>query len=114
MPGVSKEQINRAKEVDILDYLRTYEPCNLKRIGNAYYLKDHDSFEISNGLWNWHSRDVGGRNVIDYLMKVRGYDFVEAVTILAGNGISLKPIITDSTKRSKPKLPFQTSTTKQG
>jgi len=40
MPGVSKDQISRAKEVNILDYLRTYEPFNIKKIGNAYYLKD--------------------------------------------------------------------------
>ncbi|GHV47140.1 hypothetical protein FACS189499_04120 [Clostridia bacterium] len=83
--GVSKEQIARAKAVDILEYLLANEPDNLKRIGNSHYLKDHDSFEISNGLWNWHSRGVGGKNVIDYLIKVRGYGFVDAVRVLAND-----------------------------
>ena len=83
MPGVSREQIDRAKEVDILDYVLKYEPDNVKRIGNTHYLKDHDSFRISNGLWKWESHGIGGKNVIDYLIKVREYSFVDAVRHLA-------------------------------
>ena len=88
MPGVTREQIDRAKQVDILDYVLKHEPDNVKRIGNAYYLKDHDSFSISNGLWIWRSRDIGGKNVVDYLVKVRGYSFVDAVRHLAGDAVS--------------------------
>ena len=88
MPGVSREQIDRAKQVGILDYVLKHEPDNVRRIGNAYYLKDHESFEISNGLWNWHSQGVGGKNVVDYLMKVRGFSFVDAVRHLAGDGMT--------------------------
>lgn len=83
MLGVTREQIDRAKQVDILGYLLSHEPDNVRRVGSAYYLKDHDSFEVSNGLWNWHSRGIGGKNVVDYLMKVRGYGFVDAVRHLA-------------------------------
>jgi len=81
---VSKEQIARAKDIDIEGYILTHEPDNVKRVGNALYLKDHDSLEISNGLWNWHSHGIGGRNVIDYLIFVRRYSFVDAVEHLAG------------------------------
>lgn len=97
--GVSREQIARAKEINIEDYILAHEPYNLKRIGRSLYLKDHDSFEISNGLWNWYSRGIGGKNVIDYLIKVRGYDFVEAVLLLAGEDYSA----TIHTKRPPPK-----------
>ena len=83
MAGVTREQIDYAKQVDILDYILSHEPDNVKRIGNAYYLKDHDSFSISNGLWIWRSQDIGGKNVVDYLIKVRGYSFVEAVRHLS-------------------------------
>ena len=49
MPNnVTPEQIARAKEVNILDYVLSHEPNNVKRIGNTHYLKDHDSFRISN------------------------------------------------------------------
>ena len=38
MPGVSREQIERAKQVDILDYVLKHEPNNVRRIGSAHYL----------------------------------------------------------------------------
>ena len=98
MPGVTREQIERAKQVNILDYVLKHEPDNVKRIGNAYYLKDHDSFTISNGLWIWRSQDVGGKNVVDYLIKVRGYNFVDAVRHLAGDDLLYQRI----TPRAKP------------
>ncbi|MDR1246712.1 MAG: toprim domain-containing protein [Clostridiales Family XIII bacterium] len=83
MPGVSREQIKRAKAISIEDYVLAREPGNIRRVGSAYYLKDHESLEISNGLWNWHSRGIGGKNVIDYLIKVRGFGFANAVRHLA-------------------------------
>jgi hypothetical protein len=106
MAGVSKKQIAMAKEVKILDYVLAHEPNNIKRVGKAYYLKDHQSLEISNGLWNWHSQGIGGKNVVDYLIKVRGFNFVDAVRHLAGDDLSdLKPI-----PRAKPppvkRMPF--------
>ena len=79
MPGVNRGQIDRAKKASILEYVLANEPGNVRKVGSNYFLKDHDSLEISNGLWNWHSQGIGGRNVIDYLIKVRGYSFVDAV-----------------------------------
>jgi hypothetical protein len=88
MPRVSKEQIERAKTVPLLDYLLSHEGGNFKRVGNAYYRRDtdHNSLEVSNNLWNWHSHGVGG-NLIDYLIKINGYSFVDAVRELAGDDI---------------------------
>lgn len=85
MSGVTKEQIARAKEWDLLSYLRTYEPQELKKCGgNEYCTLSHDSLKISNGKWHWHSRGTGGRTALDYLVKVRGMGFVEAVEALCG------------------------------
>ncbi|GHV10599.1 hypothetical protein FACS1894219_00350 [Clostridia bacterium] len=83
--GVSKEQIERARAVPLLDYLLTHEGGNFKRVGSAYYRRDpdHNSLEVSNNLWNWHSHGIGG-NIIDYLVKINGYNFVDAVRHLAG------------------------------
>jgi len=97
--GVTPKQIARAKEINIEDYILKHEPQNFRRIGSAYYLKDHDSFEISNGLWNWHSREIGGKNVVDYLIKVRGYSFVDAVRHLAEDDVL------STNTAPKPKLP---------
>ena len=88
MPGVSRDQIEQAKQIDILAYLREYEPDNLKPHGrNGYALKNHDSFIISNGCWYWFSRGVGCKSAtaLNYLVRVREIDFVDAVRTLAGN-----------------------------
>ena len=85
MSSVSKEQIAAAKEWDLLSYLQAYEPQELKRSGpNEYCTRTHDSLKISNGKWCWNSRGIGGRTALDYLVKVRGMDFVGAVEALCG------------------------------
>ncbi len=85
MPGVTKEQIAKAKEWDLLSYLQAYEPQELKRCGpNEYCTVTHDSLKISNGKWCWNSRGIGGRTALDYLIKVRGVSFVSAVETLCG------------------------------
>ena len=81
---VSPECIAKAKEMDLLTYLEQYEPNNLVRInGNTYSTKEHDSLKISNGIWHWFSRHIGGRSALDYLIKVKEIPFTEAVTILS-------------------------------
>jgi len=85
MPGVTKEQTARAKEWDLLSYLQRFEPEELKRCGaSEYCTATHGSLKISNGKWNWHSRGIGGRTALDYLVKVRGMNFVDAVEKLCG------------------------------
>ena len=85
MPGVTKEQIDKAKEWDLLSYLEAHEPHELKRCGpHEYCTRTHDSLKISNGKWCWNSRGIGGRTALDYLIKVRGMDFVGAVETLCG------------------------------
>lgn len=49
---VSKAEIERARELDLLTYLQTYEPHELVRISSAVYsTRSHDSLKISNGKW---------------------------------------------------------------
>ena len=85
MSSVTKEQIAKAKEWDLLSYLQTYEPHELKRCGpREYCTRTHDSLKISNGKWCWNSRGIGGRTALDYLIKVQGIDFVSAVETLCG------------------------------
>ncbi len=85
MPGVTKEQIAKAREWDLLSYLQTYEPQELKRCGpNEYCTRTHDSLRISHGKWCWFSRGIGGRSALDYLIKVRNMGFVDAVKTLCG------------------------------
>ena len=52
MPVVSKEEIANARKMDLLLYLRAYEPGELVRFsGETYCTRTHHSLKISNGKW---------------------------------------------------------------
>ncbi len=85
MPYIAPEVVQEVKRMDLLTYLKNYEPYELVHFsGNTYTTKPHDSLKISNGKWMWWSRGIGGRSALDYLIKVRDYTFMEAVETLAG------------------------------
>ena len=87
MPYIAPEVITEAKRIDLLTYLREYEPGELVKFSsNTYTTRTHDSLKISNGKWMWWSRGIGGKSALDYLIKVRGMDFVQAVQTIMGNG----------------------------
>ena len=70
--------------MDLFTYLKNYEPYELVHFsGNTYTTRTHDGLKISNGKWMWWSQRTGGRSALDYLIKVRGYSFLEAVELLA-------------------------------
>lgn len=93
MAYVTREEIAKAKELDLLSYLQTYEPDNLVHVGgNTYCTREHDSLKISNGKWHWFSRGIGGRTALDYLVKVRDYPFPQAVETLIGRAAAMPPV----------------------
>ncbi len=85
MPYITPEAILEAKQVDLLTYLQSTAPEELIKVsGNTYCTREHDSLKISNGMWHWFSRGIGGRNAMDYLIKVQNYSFVDAVEAITG------------------------------
>lgn len=91
MPGVSKEQIARAEEWDLLSYLQRYEPDELVRTGpHEYSTAMHGSLKISNGKWHWFKGEMGGKTALSYLVHVRDMGFVEAVELLS-DGVGRAP-----------------------
>ena len=99
MAGVSKEQVEAARQVDLLSWLQQNEPDNLRRAGGEYYLRDHDSLKISHGKWNWHSRGIGGRSTLDFLIKVRNMSFVAAVEALCDGRAVITPSVLPPSRR---------------
>ena len=84
-PYLSKDQIAAAREMDLLTYLRRFEPEELVHIGgDTYATRTHDSLKISNGKWCWWSRNIGGTNALDYLTRVEGLSFLDAVQRILG------------------------------
>ena len=95
MPGVSREQIDAAKQMTAIEFLRRFRPNELVRSGSRgeFQLREHDSFKINGetSLWHWKSRDVGGRSALDYLIYVEGMKFVDAVLSLCGESPAYFP-----------------------
>ncbi len=80
MAGVTKEEIARAKELDLLTYFKLVEPGNLKLVGKEYRHKVHSSLTISkDSLWCWHCIGLRGRTALKYLIDVEKVPYVEAV-----------------------------------
>ncbi|GAA4868391.1 DUF3991 and toprim domain-containing protein [Paenibacillus vulneris] len=104
MSYVNKEQIERAKRLDLLTYLHMHEPAELVRCSrNVYTTRTHDSLKISNGKWYWWSRGIGGRSALDYLIKVRGMSFPDAVLQIEGVHPGSAPAFSQSLQqRSSP------------
>lgn len=49
MPGVTKEQIQAAREADLFTYLQFHEPGVLKQDGPNFRHKEHDSLVYVTG-----------------------------------------------------------------
>lgn len=80
MGGVSAEQVAKARKIDLLSYLQICEPGELKPDGPGRYTTvSHETLVISRGKWIWNGGGIGGVSALDYLVKVRGLGFVEAV-----------------------------------
>lgn len=82
---MSKDEIARAREVDLLTYLQEREPHELVQSDpGEYRTVSHGSLVISNGAWYWNRGKVGGVSALDYLVEVQGIGLVEAVEMVSG------------------------------
>ena len=109
MPFIPPEQLARAREMDLLTYLRCCEPEELVSAGgNTYATRSHDSLKISNGKWYWWSRGIGGSNALDYLTTVRELSLPDAVQrVLSAAGT---PMVEASRSKARPTKNFSLPT----
>ena len=105
MPYIPPEVVVRAREMDLLTYLRTYEPQELVHFGGGTYCtREHDSLKISNGKWCWFSRGIGGYSALDYLIKVKEMPFTQAVETIMGKLSATPPAFAPAPKTPKEKV----------
>lgn len=105
MPYIPPEVVEQARQIDLLTYLQSCEPQELVRIsGNNYTTRTHDSLKISNGKWMWWSQRIGGYNALDYLVKVKGCSFVEAVETLMGKAAVMPSMTVKPQQKTEPKV----------
>ena len=104
MSYISQDLLEKARQVDLLSYLMTYDPGNLKHVTrDTYCTREHDSLKISNGKWYWFSRGIGGYSALDYLIKVEGYPLSKAVGMLVGSDARDIPLRSKTVKKKAPR-----------
>lgn len=77
---IDKNLIETASRVNLADYLISRGE-ELKKAGNGYILKQHDSLRFFKNTFNWYSRGLKG-NSINFLCMYYGMTFPEAVNEL--------------------------------
>lgn len=80
--GYTQEQIDRANQVNLEDFLRL-QGEQLIKSGNEYRWKRHDSLTIKGNKWFRHSQSKGGYPV-EFVMEFLGKSFPESVQMLIG------------------------------
>lgn len=78
---LSKGDIERARNIDTVDLISRYNGFTFNRAGSEWHCKEHDSLVVFRDRkgWHWFSRNLKGASAIDYLMKVEGMGFQDAV-----------------------------------
>ena len=104
-PYVTPVEIERARQIDLLTFLREKDPGQLIRVaGQTYCTLEHDSLKINNGKWYWHSKGFGGVSALDYLIKVKGYPLPRAVEAILGRGSLMAPATCRKEKQDRGNL----------
>lgn len=82
---IDKTNIDKARNMDLLDFLERYKSFYFRRVGGEYRCAEHTSLAVKSDRlsWYWHSKGIGGYGAIDFLMKIDSYDFKGALQLLA-------------------------------
>ena len=93
MSLITVAQIQKARSISLLQYMKQTVPDEITLKGKRHYHAKHDSFVIDNGKdggWYWNSKGEGGHSALDFLIKIERMDFKDAVVRLGGDNIYTK------------------------
>lgn len=111
MAHLEEDIIERAKNTDMIALLESEEGFSFKSTYGEREFKciEHNSLVVNSNRrrWYWNSRQVGGNNAIDYLVKIRGMNFRDAVLHLVGDReqtayTPIRKAVTENVSVSKP------------
>lgn len=111
MAHLEEDIIERAKNTDMIALLESEEGFSFKSTYGEREFKciEHNSLVVNGNRrrWYWNSRQVGGNNAIDYLVKIRGMNFRDAVLHLVGDReqtayTPIRKTVTENVSVSKP------------
>jgi hypothetical protein len=75
---IDKENILRARQVNIIRYLQSKGVKLIKTDSRRYKHSEHDSLKFNDNAYYWNSQSESG-NTLDYAVKYLGMTFQEAV-----------------------------------
>ena len=111
MAHLEEDIIERAKNTDMIALLESEEGFSFKSTYGEREFKciEHNSLVVNGNRrrWYWNSRQVGGNNTIDYLVKIRCMNFRDAVLHLVGDReqtayTPIRKAVTENVSVSKP------------
>lgn len=111
MAHLEEDIIERAKNTDMIALLESEEGFSFKSTYGEREFKciEHNSLVVNGNRrrWYWNSQQVGGNNAIDYLVKIRGMNFRDAVLHLVGDReqtayTPIRKAVTENVSVSKP------------
>lgn len=79
---IPTEFIIQIKKIDLLSYLKRYEPNTLIKDKNHYRSIIHDGLVIYKNRWIWKDGKMSGISAIQYLVFVEKFDFYDALYLL--------------------------------
>ena len=82
----SEEQLRRAKNADTIEFLKKHCGFDFKPAGRYYQCVQHNSLIVyaDRKGFVWNSQNISGGDTIDFLRKVEGKTFPEAVETIIG------------------------------
>jgi hypothetical protein len=83
---LDNKTIEQTRNADIISFFEQRYGFTFAYRGGSYRCKQHPSLAVKDDRrsFYWHSKGVGGFGVLDYLTKVEGISFRDAVGTVAG------------------------------
>ena len=80
------EQKQRAKNADLIEFLKAYMGFDFKKAGHYYQCVQHNSLVVypDRKGFVWNSRNISGGDTIDFVRKVEGKSYPEAIEAIIG------------------------------
>ena len=76
------EHVIQLKTIDLLSYLKQYEPNSIIKNKNHYDSITHNGLIIYKNRWAWKSHHLNGKTTIQYLVFVEEMDYIDALYLL--------------------------------
>ena len=109
----TEEQKEKARNADIINFLGSYMGFEFKQAGKYYQCKQHNSLVVypNRKGFVWNSRNISGGDCIDFLNKVEGKNFFEAIETIIGENASVtyQPAPQYKSEKSQLELPEPTT-----